>query len=44
MKIVKLSIENLKKIKAIDISPDSNTVLITGRNEQDNVILYRSKK
>lgn len=33
MKIINLSIENVKKIKAIDISPDSNTILITGGNE-----------
>lgn len=34
MKIINLGIENIKKIKAIDISPDKNTIMITGGNEQ----------
>lgn len=34
MKIVKLMVEDFKRIEAIEISPTSNAVEITGRNEQ----------
>ena len=32
MKIIQLKSENIKKIKAIEINPEGNTVLITGKN------------
>ncbi len=32
MKIIKLEAENFKKIKAVEIKPDGNTVMITGKN------------
>jgi hypothetical protein len=34
MKIMSLTAENIKKLKAIEIKPDSNIVQITGRNAQ----------
>lgn len=34
LKIVKLVAENVKKIKAIEINPDGNTVVISGANAQ----------
>lgn len=34
MKIVRLQAENIKKLKAIDISPEENLVKITGKNAQ----------
>lgn len=34
MKIIKLEAENIKKIKAVEIKPDSNLVQITGANAQ----------
>ena len=34
MKIIELRAENLKRIKAIEIKPKDNMVLISGRNEQ----------
>lgn len=34
MKIVRLQAENIKKIKAIDITPKGNTVIVSGRNSQ----------
>lgn len=34
MKIIKLTSENFKKIKAVEIQPKSNTVIISGRNGQ----------
>ena len=34
MKIIKLQAENIKKLKAIEITPNSNLVKITGKNEQ----------
>jgi len=34
MKIISLSAQNYKKLTAIEIKPDGNTVLITGRNGQ----------
>lgn len=34
MKIIKLQAENIKKLKAIEIKPDSNLVQITGANAQ----------
>lgn len=32
MKIVKLTAENLKRLRAVEITPDGNTVVIAGRN------------
>lgn len=32
MKIVKLSAENFKKLVAVEIKPDGNTILLTGKN------------
>lgn len=34
MKIVKLQAENLKRLRAVEITPDGNTVVIAGRNGQ----------
>jgi chromosome segregation ATPase len=34
MKIIKLQAENVKKLKAVEITPDDNVVIISGRNEQ----------
>lgn len=34
MKIIKLQAENVKKIKAIEITPEGNTVVISGKNGQ----------
>lgn len=34
MKIINLKAENIKKIKAIDITPTDNTIVITGKNGQ----------
>ena len=34
MKIINLKAENVKKIKAVDITPKDNTVVITGKNGQ----------
>ena len=34
MKIVSLKAENVKRLKAIEITPDGNTVIISGRNGQ----------
>ncbi len=34
MKIIKLQSENIKKLKAIEIKPDSNLIQITGANAQ----------
>ena len=34
MKIIKLEAENIKKIKAIEITPKDNTVIVSGDNEQ----------
>lgn len=34
MKIINLKAENIKKIKAVDITPTDNTVIITGKNGQ----------
>ncbi len=34
MKIIKLQAENIKKLKAVEITPQGNTVVISGRNEQ----------
>lgn len=42
MKIVKLQIENIKKIKAVEISPDGNTVVIAGKNEQGKTTVLDS--
>jgi len=44
MKIVELRSENFKKIKAIDITPKDNLVLISGKNAQGktSVLVLRS--
>ena len=34
MKIIKLEAENIKRIRAVEISPDGNVVVLEGRNEQ----------
>lgn len=34
MKIVKLTAENIKRLRAVEITPDGNTVVISGRNGQ----------
>jgi len=34
MKIVKLTAENVKRLRAVEITPDGNTVVIAGRNAQ----------
>jgi DNA repair exonuclease SbcCD ATPase subunit len=34
VKIVKLSAENIKRLRAVEITPDGNTVVIAGRNGQ----------
>ena len=34
LKIVRLTAENLKRLRAVDITPDGNTVVIAGRNGQ----------
>jgi len=34
VKIVKLTAENIQKIKAVEITPDGNTVIISGKNGQ----------
>ena len=34
MKIISLEAENYKRLKAIEITPDGNTVVIAGRNAQ----------
>jgi len=34
MKIIKFKAENIKKLKAVEITPDGNIVKITGKNEQ----------
>lgn len=42
MKIVNLQVENIKKIKAIDITPDGNMVIISGENEQGKTTVLDS--
>ena len=34
MKIVRLTAENIKRLRAVEITPDGNTVVISGRNGQ----------
>lgn len=34
LKIIRLEAENVKKIKAIEITPDGSTIVISGKNEQ----------
>jgi len=34
MKIIKLEVENFKRLKAIEITPEGNTVVISGKNAQ----------
>lgn len=33
MKIIQLHAENVKRLKAVDITPDDNTIVISGKNE-----------
>jgi len=42
MKIVKLQAENIKKLKAIEICPDTNVVKISGANEQGKTTVLDS--
>lgn len=42
MKIIKLQAENIKKLKAIEITPEGNTVIISGRNEQGKTSILDS--
>lgn len=42
MKIVKLQVENIKKIKAIEITPDGNMIVLSGKNEQGKTTVLDS--
>ncbi len=42
MKIIKLQAENVKKLKAVEICPKDNTVVISGANEQGKTSLLDS--
>lgn len=42
MKIVKLQAENIKKLKAIEICPDTNVIKISGANEQGKTTVLDS--
>jgi len=42
MKVVNLQVENIKKIKAIDITPDGNMVIVSGKNEQGKTTVLDS--
>jgi len=42
MKVVKLQVENIKKIKAVEIAPDGNLVVISGENEQGKTTVLDS--
>lgn len=42
VKIIKLQAENIKKLKAVEITPDGNTVIISGRNEQGKTSILDS--
>ena len=42
MKIIKLQAENIKKLKAVEITPDGNMVVISGRNEQGKTSILDS--
>lgn len=42
MKIIGLKAENIKKLKAVQITPDGNVVKISGRNEQGKTSLLDS--
>jgi DNA repair exonuclease SbcCD ATPase subunit len=42
MKVVNLQVENIKKIKAVDITPDGNMVIISGKNEQGKTTVLDS--
>jgi predicted ATP-dependent endonuclease of OLD family len=42
MKIITLKAENIKRLKAVEITPDGNTVVISGRNEQGKTSILDS--
>lgn len=42
MKIVKLQAENVKRLKAVEITPDGNTVIISGKNGQGKTSILDS--
>lgn len=42
MKIITLKAENIKRLKAVEITPDGNTVIISGRNEQGKTSILDS--
>lgn len=42
MKILKLQAENVKKLKAIEITPDGDVIKITGKNEQGKSTVLES--
>lgn len=41
-KIIRLQSENFKRIKAIDITPDGNTVILKGKNAQGKTSILES--
>jgi len=44
MKIIKLQAENIKKIKAIEITPDSSIIQITGANAQGKALILQGQQ
>ena len=42
MRIIRLSAENIKKIKAIEITPQGDTIVISGKNEQGKTSILDS--
>lgn len=42
MKIIKLQAENIKKLKAVEITPDGNTVILSGKNGQGKTSILDS--
>jgi len=42
MKIVKFYAENIKRLKAVEITPDGNTVILSGKNEQGKTTVLDS--